>query len=415
MAKIEYEDSDYQEEGNPSTGSTLLTTSKFGTGKTTKVGKFLLTVLLVILIFCSGAVGGIGGVILLSSNDSVLAKKLGLSNLSIPTVTTQKIRVEESNAIIDAVSKVSSSVVSITLKSTAQDIFGRTYQTSGAGTGFIITSDGLILTNKHVVSDQSAAYTVVTMDGKVYDAKVQSLDPIYDLAVIKIEARNLPVVELGNSDELKVGQWVVAVGNALGQFSNTVTAGVISAKGRQISAATDNGGNSETLSNLLQTDAAINPGNSGGPLVNLAGQVIGIDTAVASGAQGIGFAIPINSAKTAIDSIKQTGRIVRPYLGVRYVEITPDVAKASSLTVDYGALIQRGSGLISQAVVSSSPADKAGLVENDIILEVNGVKIDQNNSLLSLIQQYKIGDVVTLKVLSKGDTKDVKVTLEESK
>ena len=368
-----------------------------------------------ILIFCSGAVGGIGGVILLSSNDSVLAKKLGLSNLSIPTVTTQKIRVEESNAIIDAVSKVSSSVVSITLKSTAQDIFGRTYQTSGAGTGFIITSDGLILTNKHVVSDQSAAYTVVTMDGKVYDAKVQSLDPIYDLAVIKIEARNLPVVELGNSDELKVGQWVVAVGNALGQFSNTVTAGVISAKGRQISAATDNGGNSETLSNLLQTDAAINPGNSGGPLVNLAGQVIGIDTAVASGAQGIGFAIPINSAKTAIDSIKQTGRIVRPYLGVRYVEITPDVAKASSLTVDYGALIQRGSGLISQAVVSSSPADKAGLVENDIILEVNGVKIDQNNSLLSLIQQYKIGDVVTLKVLSKGDTKDVKVTLEESK
>ena len=410
MAKIKYEDSDYQEEGNPSTGSTLLTTGKFGTGKTTKVGKFLLTVLLVILIFCSGAVGGIGGVILLSSNDSVLAKKLGLSNLSIPTVTTQKIRVEESNAIIDAVSKARPGLLEPIV-----DIVGRTYQTSGAGTGFIITSDGLILTNKHVVSDQSAAYTVVTMDGKVYDAKVQSLDPIYDLAVIKIEARNLPVVELGNSDELKVGQWVVAVGNALGQFSNTVTAGVISAKGRQISAATDNGGNSETLSNLLQTDAAINPGNSGGPLVNLAGQVIGIDTAVASGAQGIGFAIPINSAKTAIDSIKQTGRIVRPYLGVRYVEITPDVAKASSLTVDYGALIQRGSGLISQAVVSSSPADKAGLVENDIILEVNGVKIDQNNSLLSLIQQYKIGDVVTLKVLSKGDTKDVKVTLEESK
>lgn len=400
MAKIEFEDPYYAEKGEP---------------KTNKIGKILLTILLVILIFFSGAVGGIGGVVLLSSNNSALAKKLGLSNLSIPTVTTQKITVEESNAIIDAVNKVSSSVVSITLKSTAQDIFGRTYQTSGAGTGFIITSDGLILTNKHVVSDQSAAYTVVTMDGKAYDAKVQSLDPVYDLAVIKIEARNLPVVELGNSDELKVGQWVVAVGNALGQFSNTVTAGVISAKGRQINAAIDTGGNSEKLSNLLQTDAAINPGNSGGPLVNLAGQVIGINTAVASGAQGIGFAIPINSAKTAIDSIKQTGKIVRPYLGVRYVEITPDIAKASNLTVDFGALIQRGSGLANPAIVSGSPADKAGLAENDIILEVNGVKIDQNNSLLSLVQQYKIGDIVTLKVLSKGATKEVKVTLEESK
>ncbi len=398
MAKIEFEDPYYADKSKQ---------------KTNQFGKFLLTVLMVILVFFSGAVGGIGGVILLSSNNSSLAKKLGLANLTIPTVSTQKITVQESSAIIDATKKVANSVVSITLKSTAQNMFGQTYQTSAAGTGFIITSDGLILTNKHVASDKTAAYTVVTYDGTAYDAQVQSLDPVYDLAVMKINARNLPVVDLGDSSDLQVGQWVVAVGNALGQFSNTVTAGIISGKGRQIDASSETGSNSETLSGLLQTDAAINPGNSGGPLVNLAGQVVGINTAVASGAQGIGFAIPINSAKADIDSIKSTGAIVRPYLGVRYVEITPDVAKANNLSVDYGALIQ-GSGLGSPAIVSGSPAEKAGLAENDIILSVNGTKIDQNNSLLSLVQQYKVGDSITLSVLSKGKTKDVKVTLEKS-
>lgn len=398
MAKIEYEDSYYEQAVG---------------GKTSKAGKFLLTVLLVVLIFFSGAVGGIGGVIILSSNNSAFAKKLGLPNLSIPTVSTQKITVQESSAIIDATKKVANSVVSITLKSTAQNIFGQTYQTSAAGTGFIITSDGLILTNKHVASDKTAAYTIVTYDGKAYDAKIQSLDPIYDLAVMKIDARNLPVVDLGDSNDLQVGQWVIAVGNALGQFSNTVTAGIISGKGRQIDASSETGTNAETLSGLLQTDAAINPGNSGGPLVNLAGQVVGINTAVASGAQGIGFAIPINSAKADIDSIKSTGAIVRPYLGVRYVEITPDVAKANNLSVNYGALIQ-GSGFTSPAIVSGSPAEKAGLKTGDIILEVNGTKIDQSNSLLTLIQQHKVGDTITLKIMSGSATKDVKVTLEKS-
>lgn len=399
MTKVQFEDPYYQEEEQK---------------VKKRSGKSLLTLLLVLILLFSGAIGGVGGILLLSNNSS-LAGKLGLENLKIPTVSTQKIVVEESNAIIDVVNKVSGSVVSIALKTTVQDIFGRTYQTSGAGTGFIITSDGLILTNKHVVENLDASYSVITLDGKVYDAKVQSVDPVYDLAVIKIEARNLPVVELGDSDDLKIGQWVVAVGNALGQFSNTVTAGVISAKGRQIDATSETGNTTETLSNLLQTDAAINPGNSGGPLVNLAGQVVGINTAVAANAQSIGFAIPINTAKTAIDSIKETGHIVRPYLGVRYVQITPDVAKGGNLPVEYGALIQRGSGLIAPAVVPSSPADKAGLVENDIILEIEGVKIDQNNSLLSLIQRHKVGDTVTLKILSKGENKEVKVKLEESK
>ena len=376
--------------------------------------------LMVVVIISSlllGVVGGVGGLYILSADNGNLAKKLGINEngLNLTTTRTEKVVLEESNAIIDASNKVSPAVVSITQKSTVQDIFGQVYTQDAAGTGFVITSDGLILTNKHVVTDATAQYTVIMSDGKTYDAKVQSLDPVQDLAVIKVEARNLPVVELGDSDELKIGQWVVAVGNALGKFDNTVTVGVVSSKNRTIQASSGNGSNSETIDGMLQTDAAINPGNSGGPLVNLKGQVVGINTAVASDAQGIGFAIPVNMAKSAIESIKTTGKIVRPYLGVRYIPITPDLAKEAGLSVDYGVLIKAGSGLAALAVIPGSPADKAGLVENDIILEINGEKINQNNSLVKLIQQYKVGDEVELKVQSKGQEKTVKVKLEESK
>lgn len=378
---------------------------------------FALIISVIIVSLVMGVIGGVGGMIMLTSRGGDLANKLGIADISditLPTVK-EKIVLEESSAIIDSSKKVSDAVVSITLKSTAQDMFGRVYEQEGAGTGFIITSDGLIITNKHVVSDLNASYTVVTNDGATYDAKIQSADPYQDLAVIKIEARNLPVVELGDSDELSVGQWVVAVGNALGQFENTVTVGVISAKNRTIEASDSNGARAETLEGLLQTDAAINSGNSGGPLVNLKGQVVGINTAVASGAQSIGFAIPINTAKSAIESIKTTGKIIRPYLGVRYVAITKEIAAEANLSVDYGALIKSGSKISELAVIPGSPADKAGLAENDIILEVNGEKINTDNSLVKLIQQYKVGDTVELKVLSKGNDKTVKVKLEEGK
>lgn len=372
-----------------------------------------LVVTVMIISLLVGALGGIGGVLLLSSNGGSLAKKLGFTgNLSIPVTQTKNVIVEESGAFTSAVAKVSPSVVSITENGTTQDIFGNTISQSAAGTGFIITNDGMIITNKHVVADANAKYTVVLASGKSYDAKIQSIDPVEDLAVLKIDATNLPVVELGDSDALKVGQWVVAVGNALGQFDNTVTAGVISARNRQVQASDSSGSSSETINGVLQTDAAINPGNSGGPLVNLEGQVIGINTAVASNAQGIGFAIPINDAKSAIDSIKNTGKIVRPYLGVRYVQITQDIADQKKLPVNYGALIKSGNLVTEPAIVSGSPAEKAGLKENDIILEVNGTKIDQNNSLIQLIQQYKVGDTITLKVLSGSNQKDVKITLE---
>lgn len=376
---------------------------------------FRLVVGVMILSLLVGAIGGIGGILLLSSNGGQLAKKLGISEVSIPTIETKKVVLEESSAVIDTVNKVSSAVVSIQLKTTVQNLFGQTYEAEGAGTGFIITSDGLILTNKHIASDANAQYTVVTSDGTSYPATVKSLDPVKDIAVLQINARNLPIVELGDSDALKVGQWVVAVGNALGKFDNSVTVGVISGSNRSIQATDANGANSESLSGMLQTDAAINTGNSGGPLLNLEGQVIGINTAVASGAQSIGFAIPINDAKTAIESIKTTGRIIRPYLGVRYIQITKEIAAEEKLSVDYGALIAKGNSLTEVAVVSGSPADKAGLKENDIILEVNGEKVNQNNDLLKLIQKYKVGDQIELKILSSGQEKSVKITLEEGK
>lgn len=399
--KIEYEDPsfEYRKNGRGGRGVVLIT-----------------TIAIVCLFF--GMLGGIGGILLLSADNSSLAKKLGISDLgsiSIPTTRTEKLVLEESSAITDVANKVSPAVVSIQLKKTVQNIYGQVYETGGAGTGFIITSDGLILTNKHVVGDANADYTVIMSDGKIYDAKVKSQDPLQDLAVLKIDAKNLPVVELGDSNDVKVGQWVVAIGNALGRFENSVTAGIISARNRTIEASDASGFNSEVIDNVFQTDAAINSGNSGGPLVNLKGQVIGINTAVASGAQSIGFAIPINTAKTAIESIKSTGKIVRPYLGVRYVQITKDIATQNQLKYDYGALVSRGSGMGEFAVVPGSPADKAGIQENDIILEVNGERIDQNNSLIKLLQQYKVGETVELKVSSKGSEKTVKVQLEEGK
>lgn len=383
-----------------------------------KRGGFWKIILIIFISLIFGTIGGVGGVIALSHDNGSIAKKLGFKNwdkLAIPLTETKKIKIEESSAIIDSVNKVSPAVVSIVSKSEAQNFFGNITQQQGGGTGFVITSDGLILTNKHVVIDTNATYTVIMSDGKNFDAKVQSLDPIYDLAVIKVDARNLPVVELGDSDQLVVGQWVVAIGNALGQYQNTVTVGVISAEQRDIQVSDVSGSMTEALSGMLQTDTAINAGNSGGPLVNLAGQVVGINTAVASGAQGIGFAIPINSAKSAIDSIKKSGKIIRPYLGIRYLPITPDLAKTNNLKYDYGALVVRGNGIGQVAVVPGSPADKAGVVENDIVLEINNDRIDENNLLTTLIQKYNVGDTVTLKISHQGNEKSVKVKLEEMK
>ncbi len=286
-------------------------------------------------------------------------------------------------------------------------------QRVGGGTGFIISSDGLILTNKHVVTDTEAEYSVVLNDGKIYETKVVDRDPFNDIAILKIEAKDLPTVALGDSDKVKVGQTVIAIGFSLGEYSNSVTKGIISGKGRDIVAGA--GGKSEKLEDVFQTDAAINPGNSGGPLINLAGEVIGINTAINREGQSVGFAIPINTAKSAISSVKQQGKIVRPYLGVRYVVINEQIKERNNLSVDYGALIVRGETVSELAVVPGSPADKAGLEENDIILEVDGIKLSQEQSLAKEVAKHQPGDTITLKILHDGEEKIISVKLEEFK
>jgi serine protease Do len=263
-----------------------------------------------------------------------------------------------------------------------------------------------------VVNDANATYTVVTNDGKSYAAKVVSLDRVNDVAFVRITASNLPVVQLADSGAVKVGQKVVAIGNALGQFQNTVTEGIISGLGRPIMAGDQVGGDPEPLQNLLQTDAAINPGNSGGPLVNLDGQVVGINTAVAGqGAQNIGFAIPINDVKPLLASVKSVGRIVRAYLGVRYVLIDKQTATANSLPVDRGAWV-RAADDANPGVVADSPAAKAGVKEGDIITKIGNDTVDATHSLQSLIGKHKVGDKVAVTVLRDGKTQTLNATLE---
>lgn len=288
---------------------------------------------------------------------------------------------------------------------------GTQKQQIGAGSGFLVSPDGLIVTNKHVVADKSAEYEVQLPSGKKYTATVLARDAVLDVALIKISAYGLPYLTLGNSDDLKLGQSVVAIGNALGQFQNTISVGVISGLSRSVTAG-DSSGSSEALSHVIQTDAAINPGNSGGPLLNLSGNVVGVNTAIVQGSQNIGFALPINSIKSAIDSVRSTGKIVRPYIGIRYQSVTPELKSANNLSVDYGVIV-KGDGAKNQlAVIPGSPADKAGIVENDIILEVGGVKIDGDTDFAQMIRGRKVGDALLLTILSKGTQKKVTVVLE---
>lgn len=329
-------------------------------------------------------------------------------------VDRKQLVVQESSAVIDAAKKVSPSVVSITSKAVSRGFFGQPTELEGAGSGIIVTSDGLILTNKHVVSDVGATYTVITSDGKEYaGATVVSRDPVNDIAFIRVKASGLKAAELGDSGAIQVGQHVLAVGNALGQFQNSVTEGVISGIGRGVVAGDQSSGAAEQLQNVLQTDAAINPGNSGGPLVNLDGQVIGINTAVAGqSAQNIGFAIPINEAKPLITSVKEKGKIVRPYLGVRYIPLTRDIATANELNVFEGAWLYGAED--EPGVLPDSPAAKAGLKDGDVITKVAADKVTATNSLQSLIAKHKAGDHVELTIVRDNKTQKLTVTLGEA-
>lgn len=378
--------------------------------------------------------GAIGGALITSLVFS-LSPALNQQSIIIPTDTTknQNPPLSTQEALVTgAVERANPAVISIVItkdvpiieRTDPFDFFffnipqptprsgGTKKQEVGGGSGFLISSDGYAVTNRHVVDDTESSYTAFTSDGQKHEVEVIAKDPVLDVAIIKLKDRaQYSFLTLGDSGKIKVGQTAIAIGNALGEFKNTVSVGVISGLYRSIVAG-DNFGGSEELDRVIQTDAAINPGNSGGPLLNLAGQVIGVNVAIASDSQNIGFALPINTIKPVIDSVRVHGKIIRPYLGIRYVQITVALKEKNKLPVDSGVLVARGATTDDLAVIPGSPADKVGIVENDIILDVDGVKLDDKNSLASIIRGKTVSQTVTLNILHRGDKKTVTLKLE---
>lgn len=334
----------------------------------------------------------------------------------VPGVVQEKV-VTETSDVVDVVKNVGPSVVTVSATAPVRQIIqfspfsGFSRGTQGGtqqdiGSGFVVSSDGLIVTNKHVVADTSLSYKVSTSDGKTYDVKEISRDPNNDIAVIKIDASGLTPVELGDSSNLQVGQFVIAIGTALGEFRNTVTTGVISGLGRGIDAGSSFQGYVERLDNVIQTDAAINPGNSGGPLLNAAGQVIGINVAVAQGANNIAFSIPINTVKDALNIFKTTGKFpAKAYLGVEYQVISQQIA----------LLNQVPQGMYVVNVIPGSPAQTAGVSVGDIIFKIDGKSVGADSEALStIVSGKKPGDSISLDIWRGGQTSTISVTLGEA-
>ncbi|OYX38412.1 hypothetical protein B7Z00_02125 [Candidatus Saccharibacteria bacterium 32-50-10] len=338
------------------------------------------------------------------TNSAPLAERnVPQTDGNLQTTTNEEI-------ITSIAENVSPSVVSIVTNVTTQTIFGAA-QGEAAGTGIIVSKDGYVLTNKHVVSGADKVEVILSNGTSYTNVTVVGSDPLNDIAFLKINGvNNLSPAELGDSATTRVGQEVVAIGNSLGQYQTTVTSGIISGKGRPITAGSEGTGETESLTDLLQTDAAINPGNSGGPLLNRSGQVIGVNTAVAANAQGIGFAIPINATKGALKQVLAGKGVERSYLGLRYVTLTPDVAKQYDVSVTQGAYIVGAEGR--PGVLPGSPADKAGLREKDIIKKVNGMMVGPQGGVSSLIGEYAPGDTVSLLVLRDGRELTLKATLQ---
>lgn len=309
---------------------------------------------------------------------------------------------EDDESIESVAKKLSPSVVSIIGRAQSRSSFfyGYSSQTASAGTGVIVTADGYILTNKHVVEDTDNIQVILS-DGSTYEnVKVVASDPLNDIAFLKISnVSDLTPAELGDSKTLNIGQEVIAIGNALGQYQGTVTSGIISGVNRSVTASSSDGSNREKLTDMIQTDAAINSGNSGGPLVNAEGQVIGINTAVAN-ANGIGFAIPISATKGMLKSLTSTGKGSRAILGVSYISVNPAIAKENNLSVKYGAWVKSQDG--ESAIRRGGSADKAGIKEGDIIVAINDVKIGSAGSVSSLVSEYMAGERVKITII-RGD------------
>lgn len=376
--------------------------------------KKILVLFIVLVIASAGFVGAV--FVERSRGVPILDKLIPNKNKSSQTITNEHV-VNEESIVIDIAEKASPSVVTVSIQTPQRNVIqfnpfgGFSQRTQGGtpqdiGSGFVVSSDGLIVTNKHVVSDENAKYKVITRDGKEYDVQTINRDPANDLAIVKIDASGLIPLEMGSSDNLKVGQFVMAIGTALGEFRHTVTTGVISGLGRGITAGDPLEGSAEKLDDVIQTDAAINPGNSGGPLLNSAGQVVGVNVAVAEGAQNIGFALPVNILKKGLAQFKSSGSFAsKAFLGVQYQMVSRQAALLNN--VPQGAYVVD--------VVADSPADKAGIAVDDIITEIDGAKIsDSSDGLAGIISKKSPGDKISVKLWRDGSEKTLTVNLSNS-
>lgn len=319
----------------------------------------------------------------------------------------------EAGSIADVATKVSESVVSITTEIRTKSWFGTESTSTAAGTGFIISESGYIMTNKHVIENAKTVDITLSNGKKYKNAKIVGTDPLNDSAILKVEnPENFKPVTFGDSKTVHVGQQVIVIGNALGEYSNSVTSGIISGTGRELIASDQSGEAYERLSDMIQTDAAINGGNSGGPIVNATGEVIGIATAYASSSQTVGFAIPIGNVKGIIRNVLETGKFERAVLGVQYTPITTDFAEENKLPVNYGAYINNKNGT---AIVKGGAAEAAGIRDGDIITEVNGVKIGKAGSLSTLVGEYKVNEEINIKIIRNGKEQVIKVKLKSYK
>lgn len=366
---------------------------------------------LVVISLLVGAGGlAVGIISLLNSNKDNVSQTASVEGY----YTGNSVEFKESS-IANIVSKVTPAVVSIIseTRSSGYYSFFNSGSSQSAGTGMIVSSDGYIITNKHVV-DGATSVKVITDAGDTYEkVKIVGEDPLNDVAYLKIEgAKDLPTITLGDSKTIAIGQPVLAIGNALGAYQNSVTQGIVSGTGRSVTASDSNGTKSENLTDMIQTDAAINPGNSGGPLVNAAGDVIGINSAVSTNANGLGFAIPISATKGMLKNIMDNGKAERAYLGLTYVTVTAEVAKEAKLSVSHGAYIYNDSSRSGEAIIKNGPADKAGIKTGDVITKVGNIEVGRAGSISTLIGEYKVGDTVELTYVRGDETKTTKVTLE---
>lgn len=373
------------------------------TGEPKKKNKAMATSIAIVLGIVVLLGLGVGGGVLLQNSLNPINSSPSLSSGADGNVTIT----QEESSIAAVVDKVNPSVVSI-VATTQTQYYYNTASGSAAGTGIIVSKDGYVMTNNHVIQNTSNISIIDSEGNKYQDVKVVGRDPLNDVAFLKISTeKEFTAAELGNSATLRTGQQVVAIGNALGQYSNSVTSGIISGTGRPITASSESGA-TESLTDLIQTDASINPGNSGGPLVNMAGQVIGINTAIVEDANGIGFAIPVNATKGILAGVLENGTVSRAYLGVNYLTITPDIAEQYNLRVKQGAYVY-SSGSTSP-VAKDSPAAKAGLQKGDIITKIGDQSLGQSGGLSSVMGVYRPGDKVTLTYLRGTETRTTDVT-----